>query len=97
MKPLARVLASLIVLSGCTSATRVTLPNGVQGITVECEDSVSRCYQKAADVCAPLQYEIENQMSTGRSWLITNPTFSVTIVCKNPPQERPSTPPEKTS
>ena len=49
-----------IILSGCASATKVTLPSGEKGFSIDCSGTavpISKCMEKAGEVC-PSGYEV---------------------------------------
>lgn len=49
------ILTMFLVLNGCATATKLTLPNGSTGYDINCGGtavSVSECYKKAGQVCS---------------------------------------------
>ena len=49
-----------LILSSCASATKVTLPSGQKGFSIDCSGTaipVSKCIEKAGEVC-PNGYEV---------------------------------------
>lgn len=84
------VLGIAGALSGCATAKPVPLPNGQQGYAIEDCDSVSECYEKAAEVCGG-PYDVVNQSGetittvSGAAGVVTAasiPQYAMMIQCK---------------
>ncbi len=59
------MLASLILLAGCASATQVKGPNGEPAYLVKCGNAVkSKCASKAHDLCPHGYRTLERQADT---------------------------------
>ena len=68
----------LVVFSGCATVNEVTLPSGEKGISIRCEEFISRCYEKAGELC-PNGYEIKDKTSSSN---ILVPVYDLMITCK---------------
>ena len=96
MSPLARCLVALLglVLAGCTSAKPITTPDGRQGYTVECSESVltwEDCFERADLLCKGRNYDVYTQpgeesplIAAEPQHLRDNPTTNrrMVIACK---------------
>lgn len=54
------LLAPVISILGCTTASKITGPDGTEHQLISCE-SIEGCYSKATEVCG--KYKIINQTS----------------------------------
>ncbi|MBI1327494.1 MAG: hypothetical protein GC136_07620 [Alphaproteobacteria bacterium] len=58
------LILSLAILSACTMAKEITLPDGKQGYNISCNgtaNSFSSCVEKAGEVCGSRGYEVIGQ------------------------------------
>lgn len=63
-------LFTVLVLTGCATASPTHLKNGQQGLNIDCSGeamSWAKCYEKANDSCAGTGYEIVGTDGTARS------------------------------
>lgn len=80
------ILAITLLMGGCSSVSKIQLPNGEQGFYVKCPRSVQNCYEKATEVC-PHGYRVMDK--TDNSTFITNggnftpvKKFEMMVQCK---------------
>jgi hypothetical protein len=76
MKPVVLTISVVLALGACTTASKVPLANGRKGFAVACSQ-IKQCYEKASQVCAPRQYEIEGTSGGGFGM-----KQELTITCK---------------
>lgn len=55
----------LVALSGCATSSKIQLPNNEAGFAIECPHP-GQCYNKAAEICAPLAYELIDKGALGQ-------------------------------
>jgi hypothetical protein len=70
---------TVLILSSCAPTPKiVTLPSGEQGLSISCEEFLSKCYQEARKSC-PNGYEVKSR-TPGSDILV--PVYNLIIVCK---------------
>lgn len=64
MRNAAITLATVILLSGCASASKTYGPDGKEAFSINCSGLArnwSMCYEKAGDLCGTRGYEVISQ------------------------------------
>ncbi len=57
----ALLIVSVSLLAGCVISEPITLPDGTQGLSIECDGQVqglAACYKKAAEECGTKGYTV---------------------------------------
>jgi uncharacterized protein YceK len=60
------VLAVMLALSGCATASKTYTPDGRQGYVIDCSGQAltwGKCYEKAGDLCGSAGYDILSQVA----------------------------------
>jgi len=76
--PLYRSLGLLLILAltGCTSTTRITMPDGRQGFAVACTERLltwEDCFERADEICGGHSYEIFTQAGAESAFVASEP------------------------
>lgn len=80
------LLSAAALLTGCTTVTPVSGPDGRQAFSIQCGNDRTRCLKKAGDLC-PTGYRVVDNSSTmigapvNGSFMMTNKEV-VTVSCK---------------
>lgn len=73
-------------LIGCSTASKIQLPNGKQGYYVKCPRSMQNCYEKATEVC-PNGYQVKDKVDSStfvnnNGQLTAVKKFEMLVQCK---------------
>lgn len=77
MRNIALALATIIVLSGCASASKTYGPDGKEAYSINCSGLArtwGMCYEKAGDLCGTKGYDVIGQGSDRGAVVSVNPT-----------------------
>lgn len=80
------IILIAIFLSGCATSTKMILPSGVTGYSIECGAYSQECYKKAGELC-PNGYDIVSDQTTQRTFFSfygggSNPNYVFLIQCR---------------
>lgn len=77
MKNAAIALATVILLSGCASASKTYGPDGKEAFSINCSGLArtwGMCFEKAGDLCGTRGYEVVGQGSDHGAVVSVNPS-----------------------